>query len=119
MFASAELQNSSYDTSTGAPAVVVSEALDVSWVDELLPPQAPKTSNATSGKPRLIVLRMESNRWLVTFIPAKLVDSQCLSKSGPDDYLAVYLENRFRLVVHGAQPSLQAVISPIYRYRIH
>jgi hypothetical protein len=67
----------------------------------------------------LIVLRMESNRWLVTFIPAKLVDSQCLSKSGPDDYLAVYLENRFRLVVHGAQPSLQAVISPIYRYRIH
>jgi hypothetical protein len=74
----------------------------VSWVDELLPPQAPKTSNATSGKPRLIVLRMESNRWLVTFIPAKLVDSQRLSKSGRDDYLGVYLEIRFHLVVYGA-----------------
>jgi hypothetical protein len=34
----------------------------VSCVDELLPPQAPKTSNATSGKLRLIVLRMESVR---------------------------------------------------------
>jgi len=73
LFASAELQNSSNDTSTGAPAVVVSEALVVSWVDELLPPQAPKTSNATRGRLRLIVLRMGSSRWLVTFILAKLV----------------------------------------------
>jgi hypothetical protein len=82
LFASAELQNSSYDTSTVAPAVVVSEALDVSWVDELLPPQAPKTSNANKGKLRLIVLRMESVRWLVTFITVKLVDSHRPSKSG-------------------------------------
>jgi hypothetical protein len=31
----------------------------VSGVDELLPPQAPKTSNANKGKLRLIVLRMK------------------------------------------------------------
>ena len=111
MFASAAAQNSVYDTSP--VAVVFSEAFDVSCVDESLPPQAPNASNATSGKLRLIVLRMESNRWLVTFIPSKLVDSQRLSKSGLDDYLAVYLENRFCLVVHGAQPSQQAVITPI------
>ena len=117
MFASADAQNSVYDTSP--IAVVLSEAFDVSSDEELLPPQAPNASNATSGKRRLIVLRMESNRWLVTFIPAKLVDSQRVSKSGLDDYLGVYLENRFRLVVHGAQPSQQAIITPIYRYRIH
>ena len=74
---------------------MLSEATDVSSDEELLPPQAPNASNATSGKLRLIVLRMESNRWLVTFILAKLIDSQRVSKSGLDDYLGVYLENRF------------------------
>jgi hypothetical protein len=67
----------------------------------------------------LIVLLMESKRWLVTFIPAKLVDSQCLSKSGRDDYLAVYLENRFRLVFHGVQPSLQQLSHLYIGTRIH
>jgi len=41
---------------------VFSEALVVSCVAELLPPQAPSASNATSGRLRLMVLRMESNR---------------------------------------------------------
>ncbi len=115
MFASAELQNSSYDTSPGAPAVVVSEAFDVSSEEELLPPQAPNTSNATSGKPRLIVLRMESNRWLVTFIPAKLVDSQCLSKSGPEGSPGIHLNTYPIWVVRGPEPSLQTIFTPIYR----
>ena len=113
MFASAELQNSSYDTSP--VAVVVSEAFAVSWVDELLPPQAPKTSNATSGKLRLTVLRMESIRWLVTFIRAKLVDSRRLSKSGTEGLSPINLDCYSFCVVNGVQPFLQTVFTPIYR----
>ena len=114
MLASADAQNSVYDTSP--VAVVLSEATDVSSDEELLPPQAPNTSNATSGKLRLIVLRMESNRWLVTFIPAKLVDSQCLSKSGLAISFAVHLFPGPGGILHSGLNSrgIQTGKSPIF-----
>ena len=51
--------------------------------------------------------------YLVETARPKLTVGQRLSKSGLDDYLAVYLENRFCPVVHGVQPSQQAIITPI------
>jgi hypothetical protein len=56
---------------------------------------------ATSGKLRLIVLRMESIRWLVKFIPAKLVDSQRLSKSGTEGLSPINLDCYSFPAAHG------------------
>jgi len=47
------------------------------------------------------VLRMESIRWLVKFIPAKLVDSQRLSKSGTEGLSPINLDCYSFPAVHG------------------